>query len=72
MLSLRFTVEGSTVKLKTSDVPQADSLALVRRVLEALAASPSTAVKDLAERTSFPSVMFATNCKRLGLRAFAA
>jgi hypothetical protein len=42
-----------TVKLKTSDVPQADSLPLVRRVLEAIAVSPSLAVKDLAERTGF-------------------
>ena len=41
------------MKLKTSDVPQADSLALVRRVLQAIGASPSTAVKDLAERTGF-------------------
>ncbi len=41
------------MKLKTSDVPQADSLALVRRVLEAIAVSPSTAVKDVAEKTKF-------------------
>jgi hypothetical protein len=41
------------VKLKTSDVPQADSLPLVRRVLEAIAVSPGGAVKDLAERTGF-------------------
>jgi hypothetical protein len=41
------------VRLKTSDVPQADSLALVRRVLEAVAVSPSTVVKDLAEKTTF-------------------
>ena len=41
------------MKLKTSDVPQADSLALVRRLLEAIAVSPSTAVKDLAEKTKF-------------------
>jgi hypothetical protein len=41
------------VKLKTSDVPQADSLGLVRRLLEAIATSSSTAVKDLAERTKF-------------------
>lgn len=41
------------MKLKTSDVPQADSLALVRRLLEAMAASPSTAVRDLAEKTTF-------------------
>lgn len=41
------------MKLKTSDVPQADSLALVRRLLEAVAVSPSTAAKDLAERTKF-------------------
>jgi hypothetical protein len=41
------------VKLKTSDVRQADSLALVRRLLEAIAVSPSTAVKDLAEKTKF-------------------
>jgi hypothetical protein len=41
------------VKLKTSDVPQADSLALVRRLLEAIATSPSTAVKDLSQCTGF-------------------
>jgi transposase-like protein len=41
------------VKLKTSDVPQADSLALVRRVLEAIAASPNAPVKELAECTGF-------------------
>lgn len=41
------------MKLKTSDVPQADSLALVRRVLEAVAVSPSVAAKDLAEITKF-------------------
>ena len=41
------------MKLKTSDVPQADSLGLVRRLLETIATSPSTAVKDLAERTKF-------------------
>jgi hypothetical protein len=39
------------VKLKPSDVPQADRLKLVRRLLEAIASSASTAVKDLAERT---------------------
>ena len=44
---------SSTVKLKTSDVPQADSLALVRRLLEGIAVSPGTAVKDLAELTKF-------------------
>jgi hypothetical protein len=48
-----FDRKPQTVKLKTSDVPQADRLGLVRRVLEAIAASPSTAVKDLAERTEF-------------------
>ena len=41
------------MKLQSSDVPQADSLALVRRVLEAIATSSSTAVKDVAERTKF-------------------
>jgi hypothetical protein len=41
------------VKLKPSDVPQADRLKLVRHLLEAIATSPSTAVKDLAERTKF-------------------
>jgi hypothetical protein len=41
------------VKLKSSDVPQADSLPLVRRVLETIAVSPSPAVRDLAERTGF-------------------
>ena len=41
------------MKLKTADVPQADSLALVRRLLEVIAVSPSTAVKDLAEKTTF-------------------
>ena len=41
------------MKLKTADVPQADSLALVRRLLEAIAVSPSTAVRDLAEKTMF-------------------
>jgi DNA-binding Lrp family transcriptional regulator len=41
------------VKLKTSDVPQADSLALVRRVLQAVATSPNAPVKQIAERTGF-------------------
>ena len=41
------------MKLKTSDVPQADSLALVRRLLEAIAVSQSTAVRGLAEKTTF-------------------
>src|SRR3984957_14679653 len=50
---LRSRTASPTVKLKTSDVPQADSLALVRRLLEAVAVSPSTAVKDLAEKTTF-------------------
>jgi hypothetical protein len=46
-------LEAQPVKLKTSDVPQADSLVLVRRLLEAIATCPSTAVKDLAEQTKF-------------------
>lgn len=50
---IKFLPASPTVKLKTSDVPQADSLTLVRRVLEAIAVSPSLAVKDLAERTEF-------------------
>jgi len=41
------------VKLKTSDVPQADSLGLVRRLLEAIAVSPNAPVKHLAEQTGF-------------------
>lgn len=44
---------STTVRLKTADVPQADSLALVRRLLEAIAVSPGTAAKDLAEKTKF-------------------
>jgi hypothetical protein len=41
------------MKLKTSDVPQADSLATVRRLLEVIRVSPSLAVKDLAQRSGF-------------------
>lgn len=41
------------MRIKTSDVPQADSLGLIRRLLEAIAVSPSTAVKGLAEKTKF-------------------
>lgn len=41
------------MKLKTSDVPQADSLALVRRLLQAVADKPDAAVKQWAEITGF-------------------
>ncbi|MGE4053980.1 MAG: hypothetical protein AB7F99_04200, partial [Vicinamibacterales bacterium] len=41
------------MKLKTSDVPQADKLGLVRRLLEAIATAPNVPVKVLAEQTGF-------------------
>lgn len=41
------------MKLKSSDVPQADRLGLVRRLLEAVAVSPNAPVKHLAEQTGF-------------------
>jgi hypothetical protein len=55
------------VKLKTIDVPQADSLALVRRLLEVIRQSPSTKVKDLAELSTFSErhVRYRTQAARI-------
>lgn len=55
------------MKLKTIDVPQADSLALVRRLLEVIRQSPSTAAKDLAELSRFSErhVRYRTQAARI-------
>jgi len=55
------------VKLRTIDVPQADSLALVRRLLEVISQSKSTAVKELAARSGFSErhVRYRTQAARI-------
>jgi hypothetical protein len=55
------------VKLKTIDIPQADSLALVRGLLEVVARSEGAAVKDLATGTGFSErhVRYRTQAARI-------
>ena len=55
------------MKLKTIDVPQADSLVLVRRLLEVIVRSEGAAVKDLAAQAKFSErhVRYRTQAARI-------
>ena len=53
--SIRYDVtrRGVTVKLRSIDIPQADSLALIREVVAAVAKYDNPTVKMLSEETAF-------------------